>query len=86
MTTTVWTAKFLPQNPNSCVVTDGSGWISIYNLDNENNNNNEWKLRKSENLSTKPVLCLDWNQDEHGLFTYTDLHNVKVAYLSSSSQ
>lgn len=78
MTTTVWTTRFLPYDSNSCVVADGSGWISLYNL-----NGNAWKHTKSENLSTKPILCLDWNQDENGLFTFTDLHNVKVAYYSS---
>ncbi|KAF9091592.1 hypothetical protein BGX29_010874 [Mortierella sp. GBA35] len=70
---TLWQARHVPQQPSVFVVTDGGGYIHLYEHGDEKSLT---KHLGSHKIAEQGILSVDFNEDLEGLFIGCDLDNT----------
>ncbi|KAH7045755.1 WD40-repeat-containing domain protein [Linnemannia elongata] len=70
---TLWQVRHVPQRPDIVAVTDGGGYMHLYEQGDEKTLS---KQLGSHKLAEQGILSLDFNEDMEGLFVGCDLDNT----------
>ena len=88
--TTIWGAKFLPQNRDIFVTLGGDGNLNLYKYDKKdflNNINDKLNMLSSNHICSRPIIGFDWHLIKNGLACLVSLDNtIKICKCDSTSE